>query len=649
MKRVYTNSIKKWATGLGLSGVSLVGLIFMYLFAIGAISNVSYSGDVICAGTELDPCYAYINFTAEEDIFIYPIDYDPWGRNTTFDFDPNVKSWKLERSWGKGWWEYNLSEPCATGNPRCGAKKTGEPSYALVWREGKDYQIRITAYKNYPMDDIKWGSFSGVDEIDPTWIGLETKDVLLDRDYIWSIRGEDSHIVKNKITKDFNSSSRTIKISNSSGTIIEMFPLTPYENHVSSGINTSVAEFIFVDWADKDGIVDDIVSYDVLSDYQETPKDYTWAYVLENDYVDCKNVTELNNISNKNETILRCNNIHEEEVIEFENLRELPYKGKRVNLITDTHVGEYIEFVPVIEGIEVLELASFLVTDLVSYYKLDDNLATTNVIDSLSNNTGTLLGGSNTEDISVAGIINTALDLESSVPDVIRIDDGAGTIADITDGDLTITAWIKAESTPTYGIIVGGGSNGFTFHHNPSNNLRFGKVDVDGVAGDDTFADGVMTFVAVVYDGTANTLQFYINGTPDSGGTDAYSTTFTANTAYEIGRQRGNQFPLDGIVDEVGIWTRKLNDSEILELYNSGAGLSYPFEAADTCTYSSGNWAVDCNDNCSIVSNVGLGGNNLTLTGVGIFDVRANITSFGYIFKPIGCQINVWSSGGLEK
>ena len=64
-KRVYFESVKKWGKNLGLTGGTIVGLIFMYLFAIGAISNVSYSDDMVCAGTVEDPCYAFINFTAE--------------------------------------------------------------------------------------------------------------------------------------------------------------------------------------------------------------------------------------------------------------------------------------------------------------------------------------------------------------------------------------------------------------------------------------------------------------------------------------------------------------------------------------------------------------------------------------------------------
>jgi len=70
----------------------------MYLFAVGAISNVSYSADTICAGTELDPCYAYINFTANEDIFIYPMNAT-WALET--DNPDAIELIKMYRTWGK--------------------------------------------------------------------------------------------------------------------------------------------------------------------------------------------------------------------------------------------------------------------------------------------------------------------------------------------------------------------------------------------------------------------------------------------------------------------------------------------------------------------------------------------------------------------
>lgn len=49
----------------------------------------------------------------------------------------------------------------------------------------------------------------------------------------------------------------------------------------------------------------------------------------------------------------------------------------------------------------------------------------------------------------------------------------------------------------------------------------------------------------------------------------------------------------------------------------------------DTCTYSgSGNWVVDCSDDCEISSEVDLLGNNLSITGTGTFNIQDNVTNF---------------------
>lgn len=175
-KRIYEQSIIKWILGIGATGGTLAGWIFYYLAQIGAITVNGYSGDMICAGTIEDPCYAYINFTANEDIFLYPIGYDAWGRNTTFEFDPNVKEWKLQRSWGAGWRNIPLDKSC-TGT-WCGLSNSDDKrKFSIAFREDRDYQIRIVAYKYNSYDTIKWSAFVG--EIDPYWIGkdkIEWKD-----------------------------------------------------------------------------------------------------------------------------------------------------------------------------------------------------------------------------------------------------------------------------------------------------------------------------------------------------------------------------------------------------------------------------------------------------------------------------------------
>ncbi len=73
----------------------------------------------------------------------------------------------------------------------------------------------------------------------------------------------------------------------------------------------------------------------------------------------------------------------------------------------------------------------------------------------------------------------------------------------------------------------------------------------------------------------------------------------------------------------------------------------------DTCTYTSGNWDIDCSDNCSISSNVGLGGNNISIIGTGMFVTTANITNYGKIHiegtdSSNICRVTCISGGCFE-
>jgi len=168
----------KWILSIGIP-LSVAGGLFAYLTAVGAITPISHSGDTVCAGTLEDPCYAYMNFTANEDIFIYPRDYDPWGRETPFNFQPQLKSWKLQRSWGTGWRNIPLNQSC-TGT-WCGLSNSNDKRvFSYAFREGRNYSIRIVAYKNNPSEVIKWGAFDDI--IDPYWYGT---DWIIDGDKVY--------------------------------------------------------------------------------------------------------------------------------------------------------------------------------------------------------------------------------------------------------------------------------------------------------------------------------------------------------------------------------------------------------------------------------------------------------------------------------
>jgi len=93
-------------------------------------------------------------------------------------------------------------------------------------------------------------------------------------------------------------------------------------------------------------------------------------------------------------------------------------------------------------------------------------------------------------------------------------------------------------------------------------------------------------------------------------------------------------------VDEINIHSRSPTLAELTQLYNLGAGITPPTPGpADTCTYSSGNWLVNCADNCTIASNVVGDASNLIIDGTGKFTMNANISGFGkYIIKG-NCKI----------
>ncbi len=68
---------------------------------------------------------------------------------------------------------------------------------------------------------------------------------------------------------------------------------------------------------------------------------------------------------------------------------------------------------------------------------------------------------------------------------------------------------------------------------------------------------------------------------------------------------------------------------------------------ADTCTYTSGNWVVDCSDNCIITEDIDIGANTLELDGTGTFTILADVVA-DRITKQIGCQIiNAQGDGNI--
>ena len=69
--------------------------------------------------------------------------------------------------------------------------------------------------------------------------------------------------------------------------------------------------------------------------------------------------------------------------------------------------------------------------------------------------------------------------------------------------------------------------------------------------------------------------------------------------------------------------------------------------AGDTCTYTSGTWAVDCSDYCNITSEVDLAGEDITIIGDGEFTTTKDISNFGELYISGGSgYCDVTCNGG---
>ena len=160
-KRIYWATVFKWLTDNKItvgtsSGLAMIGL-FMYLSTTGMIVLHETSGNIACDGTDANPCYAYLSFTPTEDIFVYPIGHDPWGRSLPIQFDKNIADFKLQRSWGLFYRTIDLTQPWS---------KVVE--YAVKFAKGQRYNLRIRVLKESPLQDVKWWSDAfGIE--DPTF------------------------------------------------------------------------------------------------------------------------------------------------------------------------------------------------------------------------------------------------------------------------------------------------------------------------------------------------------------------------------------------------------------------------------------------------------------------------------------------------
>lgn len=189
---------------------------------------------------------------------------------------------------------------------------------------------------------------------------------------------------------------------------------------------------------------------------------------------------------------------------------------------------------------------------------------------------------------STTGRVSNARDYELGDTEYHFIADHADLSG--TDGDKTWVVWVQLESLVTGAIVSkwnsGGNQREFYIEYNTTSSTFRCNVSSDGGAGTVTTvsathfgaaaADGTWYMVSCRHDATANEVTIDVNEDADTPITAAHNSgVFNGTAAFRLGSLASDSLYFDGLIDEVGFWTRELTDAEITWLYNSGNGRSY--------------------------------------------------------------------------
>lgn len=210
-----------------------------------------------------------------------------------------------------------------------------------------------------------------------------------------------------------------------------------------------------------------------------------------------------------------------------------------------------------------------LTNNLVAYWRMEE--ASGNRIDSTGG--GSTLTAVNGPISTVGKIASSALLVKASSQSLQRTT-GPNTLNQ--SADFTVTLWVNPSSAHgTNDYVWCNGTNQVpAFFINPGNSGVFTFGTGTNAIGD-AVSIGSWHFVACRYNATTFVGEIRVDGGNWITGTSTSPTPTGTGILFGI-RNDGTRI-WDGAVDEAGLWSRRLSDAEVTQLYNMGQGLTYPF------------------------------------------------------------------------
>ena len=228
--------------------------------------------------------------------------------------------------------------------------------------------------------------------------------------------------------------------------------------------------------------------------------------------------------------------------------------------------------------------------NVAGHWKLNDNLPDTVVTDSGPNgNTGTLVGGANTEDNTIAGKINAAQQFDGAVDYVDTNDPFQSTFRD----SFSVSLWVKPDDGQPasleyyWGVADTTGANSQMYLIlDTDGTLRIQYLSEGGTPVDlsstTALADGAASewthaVLTMTPSGTGADTALYVNSVLEASGTasNVNMSSFSSTRHPYIGGRNvdGVLFgPFAGGIDNVMLFNKALTQAEIDVLYNAGNG-----------------------------------------------------------------------------
>lgn len=225
--------------------------------------------------------------------------------------------------------------------------------------------------------------------------------------------------------------------------------------------------------------------------------------------------------------------------------------------------------------------------NMVSWWELNETSGTRNDSHGTNHLTASGTGGVG----YATGKQGNAADFEAGDSDTLTIADASQSGLDFTS-DFSFSAWVKPEtqhdgaifykwgaSQAAYGLIYVDISGTYKLRFNGYSTGGGSNITYDWTQtlSNSTWYHIVFRFDALGHTSGDGTAEVFVNGSSIGTITNG-SYTGSSNTtgAFSISGLGGlYQWWWDGLIDEVGCWSRLVTDAEITSLYNSGSGLTY--------------------------------------------------------------------------